>query len=143
MRVRANTRDLDKLTRQFKAAPKAVRREYRKGLKEIGKTIADDAKERIAPVSQEVAKTIKVRTRGVAQVSVQGGQRGKPIGRLLEGDGHEGFWTHPLFGDEDHRYTEARHPHLYPALQDHKEEAVEALQKHVKAGLRDLGLKAD
>jgi hypothetical protein len=144
MGVKINAKSLDRLQAQMKAAPKAVRSEYRKGLKEVGEDIAQGARERIVDKSPETARTIKVRTRMPASVIVQGGEKDKPIGKLLEGhDGIEGWWTHPLFGNEKKKYAEKRHPHLYPSFAEHKEEAVEKLKEHVKEGLAAIDLHSD
>lgn len=140
-RVHADTSDLDKLAAQMKIASREVRREYRKGLKETGQLIADDAKARIQEKSPETAALIKVRTRMPATVTVQGGSKDHPISKLLEGKGVPGFWTHPLFGNEKDKYVEARDPHLGPAFREHKHDAMTKLGEHVKEAMAQAGLK--
>lgn len=125
----------------MKDASRKVRSDYRKGLKEAGQIIADDAKARIEDKSPETAKLIKVRTRMPATVIVQGGSKDHPVSKLLEGKGLPGFWTHPLFGDEDEKYVEKRDPHLYPAFEEHKDEALKKLQEHCIEAMAEAGFK--
>jgi hypothetical protein len=144
MRFKADTRDLDKLQAQMKAAPRAVRSTYRKGLKEVGDVIAVSAKAKIVDKSPAVARDIKVRTRLPATVIVQGGSKTQPIGKLLEGHhGTPGYWIHPLFGNRKREYPETRQPHLYPAFDEHKKETVKHLKDHVKEGLAAIDLHPD
>jgi hypothetical protein len=142
-RVKIDARSLDKLSAQMKAGPRVTRSAYRKGLKDIGNTIRDDAKARIVHVSPETAALLKTSTSiPKATVTVQGGSKAHRIGKLLEGEhGEEGFWEHPLFGDRKHWYAERRHPHLYPAFQKHKKKAMKDLRKHVIEALRAIDLK--
>lgn len=141
-RVTIDARSLGRLSLQMKAAERNVRSSYRKGLKEIGNDIRDDAAARIAPVSPTVAGELKVRTRMPATVIVEGGSKTEPIGALLEGHlGQQGAWRHPLFGNRAHWYSEMRHPHLYPAFKRGQPEAMKNLQDNVKDGIRAAGLK--
>lgn len=144
MGVKIDARSLDKLQAQMKAGPRVTRSAYRKGLKDIGNTIRDDAKARIVDVSPETAKLLKTLTSiPKATVSVQGGSKTHPVGKLLEGkNGEQGYWVHPLFGDWRYKYREKRHPHLYPAFQKNKKKAMKNLRKHVVTALRGIDLKS-
>jgi hypothetical protein len=129
-----NTNGLAKLEKDFKTASRKQRSQYRKSLKRIGAIVADDARERIAEVSPETAASIKVGTRGASTVVVSAGD-GRPIATLLEGDGHEGKFRHPLFGDKGHWYDQARHPYLWPAWEAKQKEVQAELKKAIQAGL--------
>jgi hypothetical protein len=138
-RVSVDTSDLKKFAAQLKVADRATKREYRKGLKEVGQATADDAKARIEDKSPETAALIKVRTRMPATVIVQGGSKDHPVAKLLEGNGTPGFWSHPLFGNEKERYAEQRQPHLTPAFEAHKGEAKDKLAEHVRTAMAEAG----
>lgn len=141
-RVKINADSLDKLAAQMKAAPRQVRSGYRKGLKEIGNEIRDDAKRRIAD-KPETAKLLKTYTRMPATVGVRGGSKDHPVAKLLEGGGRPGYWKHPLFGNRHDWYKEKREPHLLPAFKAHQKDATKKIQRHVKDGLRAIDLKAE
>lgn len=142
-RVKIDARSLDRLAVQMKAAERTTRSAYRKGLKDIGNVIRADAQARIVEISPETAKNLKVFTSVPnASVTVRGGAKAQPVGALLEGfHGEQGFWRHPLFGDREHWYSQARHPHLYPAFEAHKKDAMKNLKHNVKDGIRSVGLK--
>lgn len=143
MSVQVDATSLKKLQAQMKAAPREVRAGYRAGLKDIGNEIRDDAKARIESKSPETAAELKTRTQMPATVIVQGGSKDRPIGKLLEGtDGHQGYWSHPLFGDEAHKYPEKRFPHLYPAFAARRDKAADKLKQHVVGALNRIDLKA-
>lgn len=142
-RTKIDATSLDRLAVQMKAAERTTRSSYRKGLKEIGNSIRDDARARIVEISPETAAELKVSTSiPKASVSVQGGTKARRIGKLLEGhDGQQGEWRHPLFGDREHWYSQARHPHLFPAFEAHKKDAMKNLKRNVKDGIHAAGLK--
>lgn len=121
---------------RLKAGIPGERSAYRKGMRDIGKTIADSAKEKIANVSPETAASIKVGTRGADTVIIRAGG-GRVISKLLEGDGYPGKWRHPLFGDKEHWYDEERHPYLWPAWKEHEDEVTEALGEYIAAAIRE------
>lgn len=145
-RVKIDARSLDKLAAQMKAGPRVTRSAYRKGLKDIGNVIRDDARARIVDVSPRTAKDLRTLTSiPKATVTVQGGAKDNPVGKLLEGKPGDktGYWKHPLFGDRRHWYKERRHPHLYPAFQKNKKKAMKNLRKHVVAALQTIDLKSE
>lgn len=139
---RIDTSDLERLARDFKAATPAVRREYRKSLKDAGRIVADDARRRIEPVSPPTAASIKVGTRGVDRVIIRTG-KDRRIAALLEGNGHPGSWRHPLFGDREHWYRQRTHPYMHPAWEAKKRAARRRLARAVRNGLRTVGIREE
>lgn len=116
---KVDTSELNLLVSKFLAdAPQAVRSSLRRTVGQAGQLVAEDAKPR---TSARVAATITVTTSGTGGGSqkitavITAGNSETPEAALLEGDGTPGTWRHPLFGNRDHWYEEARKPFLHPA----------------------------
>ena len=142
MTYRVDASDLGKLAAAFRAATPAVKREYRKGLKDAGRLVADDAARRVAPYSPPTAASMKVGTRGVNRVVISAG-KGRRIAALLEGDGTPGTWRHPLFGDDRHWYVQQRHPYLRPAWEAKRREAVDRMGRVIRDGLAEADIRSE
>lgn len=141
MAIKANTDGLKELALKFRAADPAVKKAYREELKEIAKTVADDARERIADKSPPTAAAIKVGARGANKVTISAGKR--KIASLLEGDGHPGEWRHPLFGDREHWYTEERHPYLWPAWEANKQTVSDRMGRAIHDAMESVDLASE
>jgi hypothetical protein len=118
--ITVDTSALDRLARKLiYDAPAKVQRALRKSVLQAGNLVAGDAAGRTTP---KIAGTIKVGARA-ATAKITAGNDEVPEAALLEGDGTQGQFRHPLFGNKRHWYEQERKPYLHPALDARKQNA--------------------
>jgi plasmid stabilization system protein ParE len=97
----------------------AVDRAFQKRLKDVGRRVAEEARQR-AGWSRKIPPGIQYGSSRDG-VMVQYVASAPAIGRLSE---TRDVWTHPLFGNRRHMYPQRGRPFLGPAV-DAAEEAIE------------------
>lgn len=146
--------DLLALPKVLKAIDPAAKKELTRGLRAIGREIADGAKSNVRAIPSKgsesyrshggsiramVANAIKVRVSGMTVKVVQDkvGYPADAVSRLWElgGADSRAYWTHPLFGDRNVMIHQESHNYLMASVLEHDEEIKEAAEKAIMAGL--------
>lgn len=147
--------DLLALPKVLKAIDPAAKKELTRGLRAIGRQIADGAKSNVRAIPSNgtesfhsrggsiralVANAIKVRVSGMTVKVVQDkvGYPADALSRLWElgGKDSRAYWTHPLFGDKDVQIHQESHNYLMTSVLEHEDEIKDAAEKAIMAGLR-------
>ncbi len=144
---------LAELERALQQLPDKLERNVVRGaLKAAGKPIADDAKARVAKISGDLRKSIRVSTRVV---------KGKPVAYVKAGS-KEAFYAHMVEGGTTAHFIRPKHakslfiaglmrtevshpgarkrPFLRPAMDTQSGAAVQAFAAHVRARLTKEGI---
>jgi hypothetical protein len=99
------------------------------GLRAAGNLVAADARNRAA-FSPDTAGSIRVLvSRGNVKVRAGGGTVTQAAPLENRGKGHP---RHPLFGDREYWYANKTPAYLAPALDAHREEVVQIIEKAVE-----------
>lgn len=129
--MKADSSDLSRFARRLvRESDKEIQTDLRKSARAAGNLVRDDARSRTDSVKAQ--KSLRVGVSG-ATVTVTAGSKAQPLPKLLEGDGTPGTFRHPLFGNKDRWYEEARKPYLHPALEAKRDQVTDMLGA---AGLR-------
>jgi len=146
--------DLLALPKVLKAIDPAAKKELTRGLRAIGREIADGAKSNVRSIPSKgsesyhdrhgsiramVASAIKVKVSGMTVKVVQD-KMGYPVdavARLWElgGKDSRSYWTHPLFGDRNVMIQQQSHNYLMTSVLEHEDEIKDAAEKAIMAGL--------
>jgi len=147
--------DLLALPKVLKAIDPAAKKELTRGLRAIGRLIADDAKSNVRSIPSKgsesykdhggsiralVASAIKVKVSGLTVKVVQDkvGYPADAVSRLWElgGKDSRAYWSHPLFGNKDVKIRQASHNYLMVSVLEHTDEIKDAAENAIMAGLR-------
>jgi hypothetical protein len=127
-------RQLADLAKQLKAVDAEARKALPKRLREAAKPVADEAN-RLKPSKQiKIGTRVKLAGRNGASVKVIGTSPKNPaLAGLLEA-GNSGSrdttsFRHPVFGDKDVWVNQPTKPYLFPAGQNKKSQAQQAIAK--------------
>jgi len=146
--------DLLALPKVLKSIDPAAKKELTRGLRAIGREIADGAKSNVRAIPSQgtesyhdkhgsiramVANAIKVKVSGMTVKVVQD-KMGYPVdavARLWElgGKDSRAYWIHPLFGDRNVEIRQTSHNYLLTSVHEHEAEIKEAAEKAIMAGL--------
>lgn len=134
----ADARALKTLGRQLRQARPEIMKATQRGLREVGRHVADKAKEN-ASWSSRIPQTIKPRVSGLTAVVVKAGGPSAPHAKPYEHAGAHGTFRHPVFGDRKNWVSEDARPFLHPAafdgLQRYAEELAHALGAQIEERL--------
>lgn len=146
--------DLLALPKVLRAIDPAAKKELTRGLRALGRVIADDAKSKVRSIPSKgtesyhgvrgsiralVANAIKVKISGlnVKVVQEKAGYPADAVSRLWELGGKDSrtYWSHPLFGNRDVQIRQESHNYLMSSALEHEDEIKEAAEKAIMAGL--------
>jgi len=111
-----DTKGLQKLAADCKAAEPGLQKEFYAGLAAGAEPVVAQAKQN-AQFSKRIPGTIKARRRGV-RVRVEAGGDDAPHAAALENNGQAGSFRHPVFGNYDNWVSQPAHPFLTPAAEE-------------------------
>jgi len=147
--------DLLALPKVLRAIDPAAKKELTRGLRALGRVIADDAKSRVRSIPSQgtesyhdkhgsiralVANAIKVKISGLTVKVVQekAGYPVDAVSRLWElgGKDSRSYWSHPLFGNKEVQIRQESHNYLMSSVLEHEDEIKQAAEKAIMAGLQ-------
>jgi hypothetical protein len=147
--------DLLALPKVLRAIDPAAKKELTRGLRAIGREIADGAKANVRAIPSKgtegyhlshdggiralVANAIKVRVSGMTVKVVQDkvGYPADAVSRLWElgGKDSRAYWSHPLFGNKEVQIQQQSHNYLMASVLKHEDEIKDAAEKAIMTGL--------
>jgi len=147
--------DLLALPKILKAIDPAAKKELTRGLRAIGRVIADGAIANVRAIPSKgtegyhtahgsirglVANAIKVKVTGMTVKVVQDrvGYPADAVSKLWElgGSNSRNSWDHPLFGDKSVQIHQEAHHYFMASVLEHDQEIHEAAEKAIYAGLK-------
>ena len=147
--VGVDASDLRVLGQNLRKARPDLYKKLQAELRAIGDDVAYDAQMRAAQHSNRIARTIKVRVRGM-NLFVEAGGKDAPHAAAIEHKGVEGKFRHPVFGrwdvkrpgknGRDPREQDA-HPYLAPAARANSAQAIRRLEAAIDKTMRDAGFR--
>lgn len=146
--------DLVALPKVLRAIDPAAKKELTRGLRALGRVIADGAKSNVRAIPSKgtegyhtahgsiralVANAIKVKVSGMTVKVVQDkvGYPADLVSKLWElgGKNTRNSWDHPLFGDKSVQIRQEAHNYFMASVLEHDEEIQVAGEKAIHAGL--------
>lgn len=123
--IAIETDELVVFAKILKLSDKIIYKHMHARLKDAGKVVADEAKKN-ASWSTKIPGAIKVQsTMGSVSISVSG--RRAPGARVLEHEGRQGKFRHPVFNKGGWANQDAR-PFITPALASKREEVMHLIE---------------
>lgn len=133
--------DMDQVITDLRAIPREVRKELRPVLKRAGEGAATAARAH-ASWSTRIPGAIRVAVRYGQQrpgVTLRVSAGRAPHARAFEGLGRPGVIRHPLFGDREHWFAQARRPFAWPAVSSRRAEIERNVASVVEMAARRHG----
>lgn len=136
--VQIDVTPLKRLAADLRAAAPAAAKELRLGLKAAAQIVAEAAKVEAPNTKEPIPPTIAVRTAGVSVKVIAGGVKA-PAAAAFENQGQPGRFWHPVFGNRHAWVSQAAHPFLAPAYDDHGVEVEAAVTSAIGVALSSAG----
>lgn len=133
--------EFSKLARDLYLMGPSIRRQLRQRMARIGAPLLADARGRAGwstriPSAITVRPVISEARNRVALELRVGVSEAVPHARVYEGMGQGGSFRAPLWGDREHWYPHDTRPYAFPAVLDHRDDVVQAVEAAFEAAAR-------